>query len=113
MHRELPGCGFEAAVHGPEGDFTFMFDGVAHELATGQARFVGRGPGPQFDIMGTTDGVFLSVATPGNFGARNVQEIAAVLETSPDPMPWDALFGVTTRQTAGRRFHVYRTPPDR
>jgi quercetin dioxygenase-like cupin family protein len=89
--------GFEEAVYVLEGDFTFTIDGVVHELTAGQAGFVGRGQVHSFDNTGTTDGVFLSVATPGVFGPRYFHEIAAVLDASPGgPPDLGALFGVMT-----------------
>jgi uncharacterized cupin superfamily protein len=81
-----------------EGVFTFMIDGVVHELSAGQAGFVGRGQVHSFDNTGGTDGVFLSVATPGIFRRDYFQEIAEVLAASPDgPPDLDALFGVMAR----------------
>jgi quercetin dioxygenase-like cupin family protein len=89
---------FEEAVYVLEGDFTFVIDGVAHELTAGQAGFVGRGQVHSFDNTGTTEGAFLSVATPGIFGPRYFQEIAEVLAASPGgPPDLDALFGVMAR----------------
>jgi len=90
--------GFEEAVYVLEGTFTFTIDGVAQDLSAGQAGFVGRGQIHSFDNTGTTDGVFLSVATPGIFGPRYFQEIAEVLAGSPGgPPDLDAIFGVMIR----------------
>ena len=90
--------GFEETVYVLEGLFTFMVDGVAHELSAGQAGFVGRGQVHSFDNAGSTDGVFLSVATPGIFRPQYFHEIAEVLAASPGgPPDLDALFGVMAR----------------
>ena len=90
--------GFEETVYVTEGVFTFLVDGVAHELSAGQAGFVGRGQVHSFDNTGNTDGVFLSVATPGIFRPNYFHEIAEVLSASPDgPPDLGALFAVMAR----------------
>jgi quercetin dioxygenase-like cupin family protein len=90
--------GFEETVYVLEGVFTFLVDGVAHELSAGQAGFVGRGQVHSFDNTSDTDGVFLSVATPGIFRPDDFHEIAGVLSASPDgPPDIGALFGVMAR----------------
>lgn len=90
--------GFDEAVYVLEGAFTFNIDGVAHELSAGQAGFVGKGQVHSFDNTGSTNGVFLSVATPGIFRPQYFHEIAAVLAVSPGAPPdLDALFGVMAR----------------
>ncbi len=89
---------FEEAVYILEGTFTFMIDGVAHELTAGQAGFVGRGQVHSFDNTGTTDAAFVTVATPGVFTPVYFEEIAEVLDASPGGPPnLDALFGVMNR----------------
>ncbi|MGO8824910.1 MAG: cupin domain-containing protein [Acidimicrobiales bacterium] len=90
--------GFDESVYVLEGEFTFVIDGVAHELGAGEAGFVGRGQVHSFDNTGSTDGVFLSVATPGIFGPQYFHEIADVLAAAPDAPPdLGALFGVMAR----------------
>jgi quercetin dioxygenase-like cupin family protein len=90
--------GFEETVYVLEGVFTFMIGGVAHELSAGQAGFVGRGQIHSFDNTGGTDGVFLSVATPGIFRRDYFQEIAEVLAATPDgPPDLNALFRIMAR----------------
>ena len=90
--------GFEESVYVVQGDFTFVIDGVVHELGTGQAGFIGRGQVHSFDNAGTTDGMFVSVATPGLFGPDYFHQIADVLSVSPDGPPnLDDLFGVMAR----------------
>ncbi len=90
--------GFDETVYVTEGVFTFNIDGVAHELSAGQAGFVGKGQVHSFDNTGTTDGAFLTVATPGIFRPEYFREIAAVLSASPDgPPDIGALFGVMAR----------------
>ncbi len=90
--------GFDESVYVLEGEFTFVIDGVAHELGAGEAGFVGRGQVHSFDNTGSTDGVFLSVATPGIFGPQYFHEIADVLAAAPDgPPDLGALFGVMAR----------------
>jgi quercetin dioxygenase-like cupin family protein len=90
--------GFDEAVYVLEGVFTFVIDGVAQQLATGQAGFIGRGQVHSFDNTGSTEGVFLTVATPGIFGPLYFQQVAEVLAASPDgPPDLDALFGVMAR----------------
>ncbi|MGA7417508.1 MAG: cupin domain-containing protein [Acidimicrobiales bacterium] len=85
--------GFEESVYVLEGVFTFVIDGVGKELGPGQAGFVGRGQVHSFDNTGDTDGVFLSVATPGIFRRDYFEEIAEVLAASPDgPPDLNALF---------------------
>jgi quercetin dioxygenase-like cupin family protein len=89
---------FEEAVYGLEGEFTFIIDGVTHLLSAGQAGFVGRGQVHSFDNTGTTDGKFLSVATPGIFGPDYFHQIAEVLDASPgDPPNLEDLFRVMSR----------------
>ena len=89
---------FEEAVYVLEGEFTFVVDGVVHELGAGQAGFIGRGQVHSFDNTGSTDGAFLSVATPGIFGPDYFHQIADVLSASPGgPPDLDALFGVMAR----------------
>jgi quercetin dioxygenase-like cupin family protein len=89
---------FDEAVYVLEGAFTFMLDGVAHELRAGEAGFVARGQVHSFDNTGDTDGAFLTVATPGIFRPDYFHEIAQVLAASPDgPPDRDALFAVMTR----------------
>jgi quercetin dioxygenase-like cupin family protein len=90
--------GFEETVYVLEGVFTFVIDGVPCELSAGQAGFVGRGQVHSFDNTGGTDGVFLSVATPGIFRPQYFHEIAEVLAASSGgPPDLDALFGVMAR----------------
>ena len=90
--------GFDESVYVLEGELTFVIDGVAHELGAGEAGFVGRGQVHSFDNTGSTDGVFLSVATPGIFGPQYFHEIADVLAAAPDgPPDLGALFGVMAR----------------
>jgi len=87
--------GFEESVYVLEGEFTFLVDGVVHVLGVGEAGFVGRGQVHSFDNTGTTDGVLLSVATPGVFGPDYFHQIAEVLDASPGGPPnLEALFGV-------------------
>lgn len=87
--------GFEEAVYVLEGSFAFTVDGTVHELATGQALFIGRGQVHSFDNAGDVDATFLSVATPGVFKPSYFHDVAEVLNASPGgPPDLDALFGV-------------------
>ena len=90
--------GFEETLYVLEGKITVTLDGQAHELAPGQALFIGRGQVHSFDNTGGVDGAFLSVATPGVFGPADLLEIAEVLDASPGgPPDLDALFSVVAR----------------
>jgi len=89
---------FDEAVYVLEGEFTFVIDGVAQVLRSGRAGFIGRGQVHSFDNTGSTDGRFLSVATPGIFGPSYFREVADVLAASPDgPPDRAALFAVMDR----------------
>ncbi|MFN8025167.1 MAG: cupin domain-containing protein [Acidimicrobiia bacterium] len=78
---------FDEAVYVLEGEFTFVIDGVSRVLHAGEAGFVGRGQVHEFHNTGTTDGRFLSVATPGIFGPSYFREMAEVLAASGDGPP--------------------------
>lgn len=90
--------GFDEMVYVLEGTFTVRCDGEVRELHPGDAAFVGRGQVHDFDNAGDTDGVFLSVATPGVFTPAYFHEIAEVLDRTPDgPPDPGALMAVMTR----------------
>jgi len=90
--------GFDEVFYVTEGMFTFIVDDEVHEFRAGQTGFIKRGQVHRFDNTGAVDGAFLTVATPGVFGPRYFQELAAVLDASPDGPPnLDALFGVMSR----------------
>lgn len=89
---------FEETVYVVEGAITFTIDGAAQELTAGQAAFIGRGQAHSFDNPGSTEGAFLSVATPGIFRPVYFQEVAEVLAASPEgPPARNALFAVMAR----------------
>jgi len=75
--------GWDEAVYVLEGVFTFVADGVSQELGAGQAAFAERGQVHGVPNTGSTDAVFLTVATPGVFRPAYRQELAKVLAASP------------------------------
>jgi quercetin dioxygenase-like cupin family protein len=92
--------GWDEAVYVLEGVFTFVVDGVSQELGARQAAFAERGQVHGVANTGSTDGVFLTVATPGVFRPAYFQEVAKVLAASPggpsDP-DLGAIFGLMSR----------------
>jgi hypothetical protein len=94
--------GFEETVHAPESDFTFMIDGVAHELATGLAGFVGRGQVPQLRQHENHRRSVLVGDYTGKSRPAKLSGDRRGLGGVTRPPGLDALFGVMTRQaTAG------------
>ena len=79
--------GFDETVYGLEGVLTFRVEGQIHEISPGDALFIERGQVHSFDNLGTVDGAFLSVATPGIFRRAYFVEIAEVLNASAGGPP--------------------------
>ncbi len=70
---------FEETIYGLEGATTWTVDGRTVEVGVGEALCVPRGAIHGFENGGTTDAMFLAIASPGVFGPAYFEEVAEVL----------------------------------
>ena len=79
--------GFEETVYGLEGVSTWTVDGVAVDVAPGEALCIPRGAVHHFDNRGDVDAKALCIITPGLLGPDYFREVAAVFAESSGGPP--------------------------
>ncbi|HEY7632969.1 MAG TPA: cupin domain-containing protein [Thermoleophilaceae bacterium] len=79
--------GYEETIYGLEGVSTWTVDGVATEIAAGDALCIPRGAIHHFDNHGDTEARALCVVTPGVLGPDFFREVAAVFDEADGGPP--------------------------
>jgi len=79
--------GYEETIYGLEGMLTWTIEGVATEVAPGEALCIPRGAVHQFDNRGDVGAKALAIVTPGILGPDYFREVAAILAAAAGGPP--------------------------
>ena len=90
--------GYEETIYGLEGMLTWTIEGVATEVAPGEALCIPRGAVHQFDNRGDVGAKALAIVTPGILGPDYFREVAAILNAAGDGPPDYAALGAVMRR---------------
>jgi len=79
--------GYEETIYGLDGVLTWTIDGVATDVAPGEAVCIPRGVVHHFDNRHDTDARALGIVTPGVLGPEYFRELAGIVEAAAGGPP--------------------------
>jgi quercetin dioxygenase-like cupin family protein len=79
--------GYEETIYGLDGVLTWTIDGVATDVAPGEAVCIPRGVVHHFDNRHDSDARALGIVTPGVLGPEYFRELAGIVEAAAGGPP--------------------------
>jgi quercetin dioxygenase-like cupin family protein len=90
--------GYEETIYGVAGVLTWTVEGVATDVAPGEALLIPRGAVHRFDNTGDVDATSLAIITPGILGPDYFRELAALVDSAAGGPPDLAAMGEIMRR---------------